>query len=108
MEFSPRHGDYARAGALCTLRVSDGGVVTGARLVLFATGSMPVDVSEHVVAVVGTPEDQGDWAAVAAAAAGALPPPEDADRKNRHRLAEVAIRRALSQAATAHSTTEAW
>jgi aerobic carbon-monoxide dehydrogenase medium subunit len=97
VEFSPRHGDYARAGALCAVRTAGDGTVESAGAVLFAVGSTPIDVSAALSAVEGTASADCPWDELAT---GAVPPPpaDDGDTVARHRLAAVALRRALRQA----------
>ncbi|WP_213454338.1 FAD binding domain-containing protein [Rhizomonospora bruguierae] len=105
VEFSPRHGDYARAGALATLSPGPGSRIAAARLVLFAVANRPVDVSEHVEVAVGARPEECDWASIAQAAVASLPAPIDTDRANRYRLALAAARRALRHAADRFAAT---
>jgi aerobic carbon-monoxide dehydrogenase medium subunit len=105
VEFAPRHGDYARAGALAMLSPGPDGRIGTARLVLFSVASQPVDVSEHVAAVVGATPGECDWPSIAQGAIASLAEPSDADRAHRHRLALVAARRALRQAAARFAAT---
>jgi aerobic carbon-monoxide dehydrogenase medium subunit len=95
VEFSPRHGDYARAGAACAVHVD--GTVRRVDAVLFAVGTTPVDVSAAFAEVPGRAVAECPWDALAAAAVAGLPP-GDQDTAARHRLATVALRRALRQA----------
>jgi aerobic carbon-monoxide dehydrogenase medium subunit len=100
VEFSPRHGDYARAGALAMLSPRRDGRIESARLVIFSVAGQPVDVSEHLTAaVLGARPRECDWKSIAKAALASLPEPTNADRANRHHLALIAARRALRQAA---------
>jgi carbon-monoxide dehydrogenase medium subunit len=101
-EFSPRHGDYARAGAVCAVHAVDG-TVRKASGVLFAIGVTPVDVSDALAAAQGNPLDDVAWDDLARAAVAALPAAEGADATARRRLAAVALTRALRQAAAGHS-----
>jgi carbon-monoxide dehydrogenase medium subunit len=77
-EFALRHGDYARAGAIC--RLDDG---RPARAVLFAIASTPVDVSAALDPAVT------DWVE---AARSAVPPGENA------RLGRTVLARAFREA----------
>jgi len=87
VEFSPRHGDYARAGAVCAVRVGADGTVRSVAAVLFAVGPVPVDVSAALAPALGLPAVGCPWAELAESAAG-----------TRNRLAAVALRRALVRA----------
>ncbi|MCI2422242.1 FAD binding domain-containing protein [Saccharopolyspora sp. K220] len=101
VEFSPRHGDYARAGALCAVHTDPDGTVRRVGAVLFAVGSTPVDVSGALAAAEGHPLLACPWEDLATDAVASLPPPgEDGETAARRRLAAVALRRALQQAST--------
>lgn len=93
-EFSPRHGDYARAGALCALRTGPGGTVRSVRAVLFAVGSRPVDVSAALAPALDRRPGEVRWAGLAESAVADL----CAGDPVRRRLAAVMLRRALDQA----------
>lgn len=95
VEFSPRHGDYARAGALCVVHAGPHGTVRHVGAVLFAIGSTPVEVE---VPAAGHRLDTCPWDELARDAVAALPPAEDDDARARRRLAVVALTRALRQA----------
>lgn len=93
-EFSPRHGDYARAGALCSLRTGPGGTVRSVRAVLFAVGSRPVDVSAALAPALECRPGEARWSGLAEAAVA----DQCAGDRGRRRLAAVMLRRALNQA----------
>jgi CO/xanthine dehydrogenase FAD-binding subunit len=95
VEFAPREGDYARAGAVALLTPADDGTLASARAVLFAVGSTPVDVSAALAGVVGRAPVGVDWDDVAA---GAVRTAEGL-RPGAGRLARVALSRALRRAA---------
>ncbi|MBO0830199.1 MAG: FAD binding domain-containing protein [Streptosporangiales bacterium] len=99
VEFSPRHGDYARAGALCAVHPHPDGTLRRAGAVLFAVGSMPIDVSAALAPAKGRALADCPWDSLAARAVTGLPSAADADGMTRRRLATVALRRALRQAA---------
>jgi aerobic carbon-monoxide dehydrogenase medium subunit len=99
VEFSPRHGDYARAGALCAVHTHSDETVRRAGAVLFAIGSTPVDVSAALAPAEGRPLLDCPWDSLASQAVTGLPSAGDADGVTRRRLATVALRRALRQAA---------
>lgn len=99
VEFSPRHGDYARAGALCAVRTGADGTVRRAGAVLFAVGSTPLDVSAALTAAQGRAAVDCPWDELATQAVSSLPPPgDDGETAARRRLAVVALRRALARA----------
>lgn len=101
VEFSPRHGDYARAGALCAVHVGSDGTVRRVDAVLFAVGSTPVDVNAALVVAAGRPLRTCPWDELARDAVAALPPAAAGDGAARRRLAVVALSRALRQASRA-------
>ncbi|OLF05963.1 hypothetical protein BLA60_33420 [Actinophytocola xinjiangensis] len=90
-EFSPRHGDYARAGALCAVGVT-GGTVRSARAVLFAVGPVPVDLGDALAPAIGRPLDGCPWDELAWAAVAGLPVEDPA----RRRLVATVLARALA------------
>jgi carbon-monoxide dehydrogenase small subunit len=89
-EFAARHGDYARAGAVCHVDRIDG-VLTSIGAVLFAVGTRPTDVTAGLRAAVGTDITDIDWMALARSAVSDVV----ADRR---RLAGAVLARALRQA----------
>lgn len=93
VEFSPRHGDYARAGALCAVHAEPDGTVRRVDAVLFAIGSTPVEVT---VDARGHDLVTCPWEELARDAVASLPPAEG-DAVARRRLAAVALGRALRQ-----------
>ena len=97
VEFSPRHGDYARAGAVCVVHAERDGTVRRVRAVLFAVGSTPVDVSAALTVAHGGDVRTCPWEELAREAVATLPPAEG-DAVARRRLAVVALGRALRQA----------
>ena len=99
VEFSPRHGDYARAGALCAVSAGPCGTVRNVEAVLFAIGTTPVDVSAALAGAQGQDVETCPWAELARDAVATLPPAEG-DVAARRRLAVVALGRALRQATT--------
>lgn len=94
-EIAPRSGDFARAGAVCTVRVGPDGTVSAVRLVLFAVGPAPLDVSAAATGCLGAVLADGDWQHQVALQARQM-----LDRTGHQaQLAEVVCRRALHQAA---------
>jgi carbon-monoxide dehydrogenase medium subunit len=87
VEFSRRHGDFALAGAACTVRLDATGRVADARAAVMASGPRPMLVSDHTV--VGESPDDGMPARLAADWT-----PAQVDGYRRH-LTTVALRRAL-------------
>jgi carbon-monoxide dehydrogenase medium subunit len=101
VEFSPRHGDFARAGALCAVHAGLDETVRKVDAVLFAIGSTPVDVGAALTAAQGHQLATCPWAELARDAVAALPPAESPDATAKRRLAVVALFRALRQASEA-------
>lgn len=100
-EVSRRHGDFALAGVAAAFAVDEAGLVTSARVVLFAVDERPLRVAEAEEAVVGQPlRDDTAVAEAARRAAAAVEPVADirGSTRFRKRLTEVAVRRALSTA----------
>jgi carbon-monoxide dehydrogenase medium subunit len=98
-EFAPRHGDYARAGAVCLVGADERGRARSVRGVAFAIAGTPVDLSPALAAATGRPLDGVDWSRLAEDALGTVPLTAGAEQTGRRRLARVALRRALEQAA---------
>lgn len=98
VEFAPREGDYARAGAACSIRLDEGRRLAEVRAVLFAVGPSPADVSDAFAPALRQDITRVDWQALADhAVAGLTPRPASADVARR-RLARVALRRAFRHA----------
>jgi carbon-monoxide dehydrogenase medium subunit len=100
-EISRRHGDFALAGVAATVTVDGRQRCTAARVALFSVGDRPV-LSERVPRVLtgNVASDAGIRAAASEVAAHDIDPPGDihASSDYRRRLAEVLVRRALTEA----------
>jgi carbon-monoxide dehydrogenase medium subunit len=99
-EFARRHGDFALAGACALIELADDGTVSGARLVLFSVGDMPllsVQISEVLAGA--KPTAEAIQAAVEALDSE-IDPQSDmhATAAYRRHLAKVLARRTLSKA----------
>lgn len=99
VEFAPRHGDYACAGAVCQVGADERGRVRAVRGVAFAIAATPIDVSPALAGATDRPLAAVDWSRLADDAMATVPSTEDPDHTARWRLARVALRRALEQAA---------
>lgn len=101
-EVAARHGDFARAGAACTLRLDPAGSIAWFRVVIFAVSRAPVDLCGASAGVVGMDSADVDWAAVAAqaaaAATGSSRSGDAAEIAYTHRLARIVAQRAIVQA----------
>ena len=107
MELARRHGDFALAGVAFEL-VMDGNVVTGGRLVYFASEDRPTLANGALAAIRGKRLDEQSREAAAAALEGDLQPMSNAQGSARMRLhlQRVLTRRAL-RAALARSADRA-
>ena len=107
MELARRHGDFAIAGVAFEL-VMDGNVVTGGRLVYFASEDRPTLANGALAAIRGKRLDEQSREAAAAALEGDLQPMSNAQGSARMRLhlQRVLTRRAL-RAALARSADRA-
>jgi aerobic carbon-monoxide dehydrogenase medium subunit len=98
-EFAPRHGDYARAGAACLLSADEQGQVRSLRGVAFAVAATPVDLTPALGAAAGRLLAGIDWSRLAEEAIATVPLVDGAEQAAHRRLACVALRRSLEQAA---------
>lgn len=98
VEFSPRHGDYARAGAACSVGIGPDRRIAHVRAVLFAVGSSPVDISADLAPAAGQNPGAPEWSELIERVMAGLPTASDRETASRYRLAKVALRRALRQA----------
>ena len=105
VEVCRRSGDYAMAGIAVVVR-RDAEKITKARLVYFALGDRPVTAGAAEKALLNHQFNEDSIDAAAAAALADLDPPGDlngAPATKRH-LAQVVLRRALTQIMTARVT----
>lgn len=98
VEFAHRVGDYARAGAACSIHVDPDGNLLGAKGVVFAVSGSPVDVTQSGQLPIGTPVTDIDWRELAH---GWL---ADLDRVSRRDLAAVALHRGFVSAVNVASS----
>lgn len=91
VEFSRRHGDFALAGAACTVRLDTGGRVAQVRAAVMGVGPRPLLVSDE--AALGERPEAGLAAQLARRWA-----PSGGGDDYRRKLTVVALRRALEQA----------
>jgi CO/xanthine dehydrogenase FAD-binding subunit len=98
-EVSPRHGDFAVAGAAVLLEVA-GGRVKGAAVALCGVGAVPVRAGGAEQALVGASGAAEELAAAAARAVEGLEPSSDLHGGSgyRRRVAQQCVRRALALA----------
>jgi carbon-monoxide dehydrogenase medium subunit len=107
-EIARRHGDFALAGVAAAFALDEAGLVTSARVALFAVDERPLRIAEVEEALLGRP--LGDDAAVAVAArraAASVEPVTDihGSTKFRKRLTDVVVRRALHTASPSTKAT---
>jgi len=102
-EAARRHGDFAMAGVVCGVQLTDGRV-TRAALAHFGVGGTPLRAPEAEAALLGATVDQVDAAEVAALAVRGLDPADDlhASGAQRTRMARAhtdrAVRNAIKEA----------
>ena len=107
-EFARRHGDFALAGAVAAVSLTDEGAISEAAFSVFAAADRPLRLSALEAAVLGQAPENVDMSAAAGDVVADLTPPEDlhasADfRKHllRHLLADAfaeSVRRAKGAA----------
>jgi carbon-monoxide dehydrogenase medium subunit len=99
-ETARRHGDFALAGAACTLTLDGAGKCSGARLVFLGLGSQPIDAQNAVKGLIGNVPDAKAMDAVANAVDAEIDPQSDihASAAFRRHLAKVLTRRVLETA----------
>ncbi len=99
-EFARRHGDFALAGAVCAVELSESAEVRRCAIGLFGLGSTPLRAQEAEATLVGRAPSAGDLVEVARLAADGTDPPADlhASSRYRRRLGAEMVRRALSRA----------
>jgi aerobic carbon-monoxide dehydrogenase medium subunit len=104
-EAARRHGDFAMAGVVCGVQVT-GGRVGRAALALLGVDGTPVRATAAEQALVGSAVEDVDAAAVAAATAAELDPPDDlhASGEQRRRMSRVLTERAIRNAITEATT----
>lgn len=100
-ETARRHGDFALAGAACTLTLDPAGKCANARLVLLSLGDRPIDAQGAVRPLIGETPNPQAIDAVAAGVDGEIDPQSDvhASAAFRRHLAKVLTRRVLESAA---------
>lgn len=100
-ETARRHGDFALAGAACTLTLDPAGKCANARLVLLSLGDRPIDAQNAVRPLIGETPNPRAIDAVAAGVDGEIDPQSDihASAAFRRHLAKVLTRRILESAA---------
>ncbi|HET8594563.1 MAG TPA: FAD binding domain-containing protein [Intrasporangium sp.] len=96
VEFAPRLGDYAQAGAACLLTVEPDGTVAAVRAGLMAAADRPLVVSEPGD-VVGDIPTEDTWERLAAHWTRTLEPMTD-DPAHTHHLCREALKQALVEA----------
>jgi carbon-monoxide dehydrogenase medium subunit len=96
VEFAPRLGDYAQAGAACLLTVEPDGTVAGVRAGLMAAADRPLVVSEPGDVVSGIPTEE-TWERLAEHWTRTLEPMTD-DPAHTRRLCREALKQALVDA----------
>ncbi|WP_347350454.1 FAD binding domain-containing protein [Intrasporangium sp.] len=96
VEFAPRIGDYAQAGAACLVTVRPDGTVTTVRAGLMAAADRPLMVSRPDDVVSGIPTEQ-TWTRLAAQWTSGLEPMTD-DPEHTRALCRVALAQALGAA----------
>ena len=98
-EVARRHGDFAIAGAAAGVHVEDGRV-TRAALGLFGMASTPLRAAAAEAALVDTPVDEIDAAAIGATAVESTNPPDDlhASSALRQRIGRTVVTRAVHRA----------
>lgn len=99
--FSRRHGDFAIVSVALTMRFDPAGAVEDMRLGLGGVGPVPARMYDIEAEAVGNRIDAESSARLAAAAAAAINPEDNAEvpAAYRRELAETMIRRALLDAA---------
>jgi CO/xanthine dehydrogenase FAD-binding subunit len=99
-EIARRHGDFALAGAACTLDIDDAGVCRAARLVVFGAADRPLLMEAAAATLVGSVPGLPLAAQVADAVRNAVTARADlhASAEYRRDLVGVMTRRALEQA----------
>jgi aerobic carbon-monoxide dehydrogenase medium subunit len=99
VEVAKRHGDFALAGVMATVRVFHGSI-DAVRLVAFAVGSRPQRLADAEVALIGTDATPAAFAAASAAAAAEVMTAGDihATAEYRRRVISELVRRALTEA----------
>jgi len=100
-EMVRRHGDFAMAGAVAMVTLSDGGTIAGARVSLFGVADAPVRPRKVELALVGQAPSAETFAGAADAAVQPLEPASDVHGSSAYRrhVARVAVRRAFADAA---------
>lgn len=101
-ELARRHGDFALAGVIAVLGLDGSGRTAEARLVLFGVGAKPLRMSAVERQLVGAKPDERAFAAAGAKAASEIEEPLSdvhATAEYRRALAEVLVKRALTEAA---------
>jgi carbon-monoxide dehydrogenase medium subunit len=101
MEIARRHGDFALAGVVATVRRERSGRCAAARLVLFGVGATPLRARAAEDALVGETLGEALFEHAASAAAAAVEEPltdVHATADYRRDLARVLVRRALVEA----------
>lgn len=96
VEFAPRLGDYAQAGAACLLSIEPDGTLATVRAALMAAADRPLVVSEPGEIPSGIPTEE-TWARLAAQWTRALEPMTDDPHHTRH-LCRTALAEALTDA----------
>lgn len=96
VEFAPRHGDYARAGAACLLALEPDGTVATVRAGLMAAADRPLLVSQPSDLVSGRPTEE-TWARLASHWTTGLQPMTDDPDHTRH-LCRTALTQVLTDA----------
>ena len=99
-EMARRHGDFALVGAVCGVRLDDGGGVEQVAVAMLGVGSTPFRAGAAEAALRGTTPTDDDVDAAAQEAAAELDPPDDihASAAYRRQVGAHIVRRALTRA----------
>ncbi|MFN8628473.1 MAG: xanthine dehydrogenase family protein subunit M [Candidatus Binatia bacterium] len=107
LEVVRRHGDFAMAGAAVTVTLAGDGRCSGARIVLFGVGAVPLRAAAAEQVVIGQePGEKAFHDAGQQAAAAVEEPMSDVHASGEYRryLAQVMTRRALAEAVSRAGT----
>ena len=99
-EMARRHGDFALVGAVCGVRLDDGGVIEQAAVAMLGVGSTPIRAGATEAALRGTSPTDDDVDGAAQQAAAELDPPDDihASATYRRQVGAHIVGRALARA----------